>query len=242
MYWITQDWISVLCKGMRMMYCKYFIFFFPERIHICYFLYYASCYALLFFLCVSDKLAAKNGLRIFVKQLWGPKKKRVRTENHTLESATRALLYVTSVCCVAHSSHHFMLSLPNNSLGNHVSVLLRSTTHTTQTKNNKHHPWITLFLLQFSLSSDRKLPFSAFFFFAVVPVFFFSFGRMFRSSINKALITRKKVRRHWVIYILWHKVFNKGIWLPVYLLFSVLLVSIVTCLCICLINCLPVFL
>lgn len=117
------------------------------------------------------------------------------TENLTLKSATRALLYVTCVCSMVHSSCHFMLSLPKSSMGNYISSTLIHHTHTSPTITNKHHPWITLFLLLFFCLFLQKISNHCFY---AVWFQFHSFVRMFRIGINKALAARIKVRRYWV--------------------------------------------
>lgn len=78
----------------------------------------------------------------------------------------------------------------------------------------------------------------------MLPYFLFlSFGRLFRSGLKKALITRKKVRRHWVIVHPVTQTLKKGFGYQVYLLFSLLLQSLLSLLSVFawLVVCQPVF-
>lgn len=83
---------------------------------------------------------------------------------------------------------------------------------------------------------------SAFFFFfwRGLHFLFLLYGRMFKSSISKALITRKKsvdTGLYWVILCDTNRILKNG-----YLSICVSPVSSITCLSICLINYLPIFL
>lgn len=167
---ITQDWSSVSSS--------------EGSDH--YFLCYTCCYSLPFSFSLQCggppgvKIAAKVGLKIFLERRRNSRapKKEQEPENHALKSASRALLYVTCVSCVARSSCYLMLSLPKSSLGNYkaMSVLLHSTTHThtTQAETNEHHQWITLILLLFFSVLWQKI-FLLFFFFLAGAAFPVSF-------------------------------------------------------------------